>query len=65
MTDRNDIIDQEAADLWRRLHGDPRPEGLDGPGMLDLILGGLPAPRYERLADPHLRPTNVVFPRRD
>lgn len=64
MNDRNDIIYEEAADLWRRLRGEPAPEGVDGPEMLALILGDLPDARYERLADSHLRPSNIVFPRR-
>lgn len=64
MNDRNDLIYQEAADLWISLHGEPLPEGVDGAAMLDLILGDLPDARYERLADPRLRPANIAFPRR-
>ena len=64
MTRHDDIVYQEAADLWRALHGEPLPEGLDGRAMLDLILGGLPETRYERLATSHLRPSNIAFPQR-
>ena len=64
MTRRDDTIYQEAAALWRQLHGEPLPEGLDGPAMLDLILGGLPDTRYERLATSHLRAANIAFPQR-
>jgi hypothetical protein len=32
--------------------------------LLDLILGRLPEPDYERLANPHLRPSNICFPKR-
>ena len=31
--------------------------------MLDLILGGLPGAGYERLTTPHLRPSNIAFPK--
>ena len=64
MNRREDKIYQEAAALWRQLHGEPVPEGLDGPSILRLILGGLPDSGYERLATSHLRPANIAFPHR-
>ena len=60
---RNERIYQEAAELWRQLYGEPPPQG-DGSTMLGWIVGKLADPDYDRLATPHLRPTNVTFPKR-
>lgn len=65
MNRRKNKIELEAAALWRQLHGEPPPECADGSAMLDLILRGQPVPKYERLANPYLRPSNVAVPRRD
>ena len=64
MDGRDIKIQEEAAALWRQLHGDAPPEGADGAALLDLIMGGLPAPQYERLSNPYLRPSNIAFPKR-
>lgn len=64
MDGRDDKIYEEAAALWRALHGGPPPADTDGAMMLDLLLGGLPEAAYERLANPHLRPAAVTFPKR-
>ena len=62
MNGRDDKVYQEAAELWRQLNGEPPPAGADASTMLDLALRRLPAARYERLANPHLRPFNIAFP---
>jgi hypothetical protein len=64
MPERDDRIYEEAAALWRSLYGEPPPADADGAVLLGLILGGLPAPKYDRLSNPHLRPASVVFPTR-
>ena len=64
MTGRNSKIQQEAAALWRQLHTEPPPEGADGAALLELILREHPAPGYERLANPYLRPSVIAFPKR-
>ena len=63
MPGREDRIYEEAAALWRRLYGEPPPP-MDGPHILDVILGDLPASEYERLSTPHLRASNITFPKR-
>jgi hypothetical protein len=59
---RDERIYEEAAALWRQLYGEPPPTG-DGAAILDRLVGGLPEPSYNRLATPHLRPTNIIFPK--
>ena len=60
---RDDRIYEEAAALWRQLYGEAPPDG-DGADMLAWIVGRLPSQSYDRIATPHLRPTDVTFPRR-
>ncbi|WP_337185876.1 hypothetical protein [Phenylobacterium sp.] len=64
MSEHNDRLYEEAAALWRSLYDAPPPTDVDGPGLLGMIVGSLPASGYERLATPHLRPANIVFPKR-
>ncbi len=64
MTGRDHKIQAEASALWRQLRSDTPPEGADGSMLLDQILGGLPEPGYERLANPHLRLSNIALPKR-
>ena len=62
MMGRDDMIYEEAAALWRQLYAErPLPEA-DGSTILSLIMQGLPDASYGRLINPHLRPTNIVFP---
>jgi hypothetical protein len=61
---RDDKIYEEAAALWRALHGEQPPPEADGAMVLDLLLADLPETSYERLATPHLRPSAIVFPKR-
>jgi hypothetical protein len=63
MPGRDKKIYEEAAALWRQLYGEPPPAVADGKVILDLILDDLPATEYERLSTPHLRRSNIVFPR--
>jgi len=63
MPGRDDKIYEEAAALWRQLYGEPPPAAADGAVILDLILHDQPATGYERLATPHLRRSNITFPK--
>ncbi len=63
MPGREDKIYEEAAALWRQLYAEPPPTAADGKVILDLILGDLPDAGYERLATPHLRRSNITFPK--
>lgn len=63
MPGRDEKIYSEAAALWRQLYGEPPPAAADGKVILDLILGHLPDAGYERLVTPHLRRSNITFPR--
>ena len=64
MDGRDDKIYEEAAALWRALHGEPPPVEADGAMILDLLLCDLPETPYDRLISPHLRPAAITFPRR-
>ena len=64
MSGRDKKIYEEAAALWWQLSGEPPPPGANASTVLDLVLGCLPETRYERLANPHLRPFDVAFPKR-
>ena len=63
MRDRDQRIYDEAAALWRELFGETPPVRLDGTALLDAITKGLPETRYERLASPHLRASQITGPR--
>lgn len=63
MMGRGDKIYEEAAELWRQLYSEPPPREADGTTILDMIMGKLPDASYGRLISPHLRPTNIVFPK--
>lgn len=63
MEGREDRIYEEAAALWRELFGEPPPIRSDGGMMLDVIMKSLPEKRYDRMASPHLRPTQISGPR--
>ena len=60
---RDERIYQEAAELWRQLYSEPPPAQADGASMLDWIICKLADPEYDRLSTPHLRPTNITFPK--
>jgi hypothetical protein len=62
MNGREQRIYEEAAALWRELFGEPAPRA-DGETMLDVIMRSLPEKRYERMASPHLRPSQISRPR--
>lgn len=63
MPGRDEKIYEEAAALWRQLYGEPPPAAADGSDILNLIVGGLPDADYERMATPHLRRSEIVFPK--
>lgn len=60
---REDRIYQEAAALWRQLYGEPPPQEAAGVEILGMIVGDLPDSEYSRIQTPHLRPTNITFPK--
>jgi len=62
MRDREDRIFEEASALWRELYGERPPIDADGGTLLDVIMRGLPERGYERLASPHLRPSQIRGP---
>ena len=63
MPGREDKIYEEAAALWRQLYGEPPPAVADGAVILDMILNNEPPGGYDQLATPHLRRSNITFPR--
>jgi hypothetical protein len=63
MRDREQSIHDEATALWRELFGEPPPIRADGATLLDVIMKSLPERRYERLASPYLRPSQINGPR--
>ena len=64
MTGRDDKIQAEVAALWRQIHSEPPPDGADGLKLLELMFDDLPVASYERVASPHLRSSNIAFPKR-
>lgn len=63
MPGRDEKIYEEAAALWRQLYGEAPPASANGYDILNLILGELPDAGYERLETPHLRRTQITFPK--
>jgi hypothetical protein len=63
MQERDERIYEEACALWRELFGEPPPMRADGRMLLDVITKGLPERSYDRLASPHLRPSQIAGPR--
>lgn len=63
MSGRDDRIYLEAAALWRELFREPPPIRADGATILDVIMKSLPEKPYDRLASPHLRPSQIARPR--
>jgi hypothetical protein len=63
MSGRDERIHEEAAALWRELFGEPPPVRADGAVMLQIIMRRLPEKRYERMASPYLRPSQISQPR--
>ena len=63
MTGRDHRIQAEAAALWRQIHSGPPPDGADGLKLLELMFDDQPAASYERVASPHLRSSNIAFPK--
>lgn len=63
MPGREQKIYEEAAALWRQLYGEAPPASADGRDILSLILGHLPNADYERLETPHLRRSEITFPK--
>jgi len=63
MDGREQRIYEEASALWRELHGEPPPMRGHGADLLDALMKALPEKGYERLASPHLRPTQITPPR--
>jgi hypothetical protein len=63
MRDRDQKIYEEAAALWRSLFDEPPPPWTDGGLILDGIMKRLPDESYDRIASPHLRPSQIARPK--
>jgi hypothetical protein len=63
MTGREQRIYEETAALWRELFGEPPPIKTDSGVMLDVLLRALPEQAYDRIASPHLRPSQISRPK--
>ena len=63
MSRRDETIDQEARDLWRALRADAPPEGIGGPDLLAILIAQAPQLRYDRMASPFLRDSQISRPR--
>ena len=62
MTSRDQRIKAEATALWAELYDEPPPRA-DGIEMLELMLTQLPAADYDRLSSPHLRRSQMSWPK--
>lgn len=60
---REQLIDQEARDLWQAMKDGSPPCGLKGSALIEALLRGSDAPTYERLHSPFLRDSQVRRPR--
>lgn len=60
---RDDRVYEEAVALWRQLFRDPPPPEAGGSEILGMIVGGLADADYNRIQNPHLRPSNITFPK--
>jgi hypothetical protein len=63
MSGRDKQMYDEAAALWRELFGEPPPARADACALFDVIMRRLPEKRYERMASPYLRPSQISSPR--
>jgi len=63
MSGRDKKMYDEAAALWREVFGEPPPIRADAATLLDMIMKSLPEKRYERIASPYLRPSQISSPR--
>jgi hypothetical protein len=62
MEDRDQRIYDEAAALWREIHGKAPPVRVGGPRLLDILMRDLGEVPYDRLRSPHLRPATIAGP---
>ena len=60
---RDERIKTEIAALWREVFGEPPPPKADGEYMLEIITGALPDIGYDRIRSPHLRPSQITWPK--
>jgi hypothetical protein len=60
--ERDQLVYEEAAALWRALFDEPPPPRADGAMILDMITRNVTPARYERLRSPHLRPATITWP---
>jgi hypothetical protein len=63
MTKREQRVHAEAAALWRAMFGSAPPAKADGEALLKMITGSLPDVGYDRMASPHLRPSQISRPK--
>jgi len=64
MDGREERIYEEAAELWRTLHGGAEPTSADSAEILANITRTLPDIGYVRICSPHLRPWTITEPKR-
>lgn len=62
MATRDQMIDQEARELWRALRSDPPPEYLSGSDLLRVLINQAAAQDYDRICSPFLRSTQISRP---
>jgi len=61
MASREEIINQEARELWRAVRNEPPPE-VNGSVLLEMILKGMSIDGYDRLRSRHLRDSQITRP---
>jgi len=64
MDGRETRIYEEAAALWRELHGGAEPTAAEGAEILATITKSLPTAGYHRICSPYLRPSTITEPKR-
>jgi hypothetical protein len=62
MSPRENMIEQEARELWRALRSDAPPEHLNGSEMLHVLISQSSTLTYDRICSPFLRPTQISRP---
>jgi hypothetical protein len=60
--EREELIYEEAAALWREVFGEAPPARAHGGELLDIITHAAPPASYERLSTPYLRAANITWP---
>ncbi|HWA60221.1 MAG TPA: hypothetical protein VG939_02550 [Caulobacteraceae bacterium] len=64
MNARDEQLYEEAAALWRELHGASPPATVDASSLLAILVQSTPIAEYERLHSRHLGERDIVRPAR-